>query len=147
MKKFLLLVGIVSLFGTAIGQGAMKVSPIEFTSNSSKFNGKMISISPVQIVLDGKTHDPRVVGPMTPNVLSSGPGPAGVGTQVLRCNAPRSFKSIEIDFPSDPNYNACFFISEAMFNSLPKGQPSVNAEIVFKGDSRVGYTITMFKLK
>lgn len=147
MKKFLLLVGIVSLFGTAIGQGAMKVTPAEFTSNSSKFNGKMVSIAPVQIVLEQKGHDPRVVGPVTPGVIVSGPGPVGIGTAVIRCNAPRSFKAVEIDFPNDPNYNACFFISEAMFNTLPKGQPSVNAEIVFKGDSRVGYTITMFKLK
>ena len=150
MKKILLLVGIVSLFGTAIGQGAMKVNPVEFTSNPLKFNGKMITVSSVQVNMESKQVGPNPIGSPSGSVIAGPgvtPGPIGVGNQITRCNAPRSFRVLDVEFIDDPTFERCFFISESMYSSLPKGQPSLNMELTFKGDSKLGYTVTMYKLK
>ena len=50
------------------------------------------------------------------------------------------------DFPTDPTFQACFFISKAMFNTLPKGQDKIQSSLTFKGDYRIGYTVTLYKL-
>jgi hypothetical protein len=33
-----------------------------------------------------------------------------------------------------------------MFNTLPKGQDKIQSTLTFKGDHRIGYTISLYKL-
>ena len=153
MKKFILSIASIFALTTVFAQGAMTVNPADFTSNPARFNGKTISVSTLKINMASTSASPAlssVSGPVAPMsvgpVAPVAPGPVGAGAPVIKCNAPRSFVAVDVDFPNDPNYNACFFMSEAMYKSLPKGQPSVNAMITFKGDNRMGYTITMYKL-
>ena len=146
MKNLLVfLVGIVSLFGTAMGQ-RLTVNDVEFTSNPSKFNNKIVTINSVKLNLSSNT--PVSIGvPTTRATVSTGAGvPSSISTNV-RCNAPRGFRSLQVNSLDNQPFNVCFFISESMYTALPKGQPTVNAQITFRGDSSFGYVINMYKLK
>ena len=148
MKKILiLLVGIVSLFGTAMGQG-LAVSDVEFTSNPLKFNNKTVTINLVKLNLETTTPgSPVIVAPGGSPVVGPAVAPKPISGPVTRCNAPRGFRAIDIDFLNDPSFNACFFMSEAMYVALPKGQPSLNMQITFRGDNNFGYVVNLYKLK
>jgi hypothetical protein len=131
MKKITLFVlSIVALASAAMAQGAMTVNPVDFTSNPAKFNGKTISISDLKLDLVGVVGTTGAVSP----------------TGAIRCNPARGFKSIEVDFSNDPNFSKCFFMSENEYNKLPKGHV-LTAQLTFKGTTKLGYTITMFKLQ
>ena len=154
MKKFTLFVlSIVGLASAAMAQGAMTVNAVDFTSNPARFNGKTIAISGLKLDLSTAAAPTGAVSPAGGGSaipgLAAAPGPAtpgAPGAGVIRCNPPRGFKSLEVDFTNDPSFNKCFFISEAQYNALPKGH-ALNAQLTFKGDDRLGYTITMFKLQ
>jgi hypothetical protein len=75
------------------------------------------------------------------------PGPAG--GSVVRCNPPRGFSEVKIDFHSAPSFKACFFMANPMLTQLEResSAPVVEAEITFRGDSRVGYNVTFYRLK
>ena len=151
MKKITLFVlSIVALASAAMAQGAMTVNPVDFTSNPARFNGRTIAISGVKLDLTAAAAPTGAVsaaggGSAIPG-LASAPGPAGAGAGVIRCNPPRGFKSIEVDFTNAPSFSKCFFIAEAKYNALPKGH-ALTAQLTFKGSDRLGYTITMFKLQ
>jgi anionic cell wall polymer biosynthesis LytR-Cps2A-Psr (LCP) family protein len=148
MKKILvLLVGIVSLFGTAIGQ-SLTVSDVEFTSNPSKFNNQIVTINSVKLNLS--SNAPVSISVPTEGAkVSTGAGtPSSKSTgKTVRCNAPRGFRSLQVDLLNNQPFNVCFFISDAMYTALPKGQPTVNAQITFRGDNNFGYVINLYKLK
>ena len=145
--KNLCFIAVMALMGSLSAQG-LAVDPVQFTSNPSSFNGKMVSVSGVLI-------NPNNPTPPAPGVMPAAPGAsisAGAGTSVapsatvVRCNAPRGFVALDVDFPTDPTFQACFFISQAMFNGLPKGQDKIQSTLTFKGDHRIGYTVTLYKL-
>ncbi len=152
MKKITLFVlSIVGLASAAMAQGAMTVNAVDFTSNPARFNGKTIAISGLKLNTTSNAPagavSPAGGGAPIPG-LAAAPGPMGAGAPpVTRCNPPRGFKSLDVDFTNDPNFAKCFFISEAQYNALPKGQAQLTAQLTFKGDDRMGYTITMFKLQ
>ena len=136
-----------------MAQGAMTVNPVDFTSNPARFNGKTIAISGLKLDLSAAAAPTGAVSPAGGGAaipgLAAAPGPAtpgAPGAGVIRCNPPRGFRSLEVDFTNDPNFAKCFFISEAQYNALPKGH-ALTAQLTFKGDDRLGYTITMFKLQ
>ena len=145
MKKITLFVlSIVALAGAATAQAP--VSGSEFTTHAARYNGMTVSVSGVK--LNPKTIVPG--GVVTPGGAVAAPGAgtsAAAAPGVIRCNPPRGFKALDVDFTNDPNFNKCFFISEAQYNALPKGQDGLNATITFKGDEKLGYTITLFKLQ
>ena len=150
MKKITLFVlSIVALASAAMAQGAMTINAVDFTSNPARFNGRTIAISGVKLDLTAAAPTGAVSaaggGSAIPG-LASAPGPAGAGAGVIRCNPPRGFKSIEVDFTNAPSFSKCFFIAEAQYNALPKGH-ALTAQLTFKGSDRLGYTITMFKLQ
>ncbi len=149
MKKITLFVlSIVALASAAMAQGAMTVNPVDFTSNPARFNGKTISITGLKLNLAAAAPAGAVSPGGAPGLAggAGAPGAAGAGAPVIRCNPPRGFKSLDVDFTNDPNFAKCFFISEAQYNALPKGH-ALTAQLTFKGDDRLGYTITMFKLQ
>ena len=151
MKKITLFVlSIVALASAAMAQGAMTINAVDFTSNPARFNGRTIAISGVKLDLTAAAAPTGAVSPAGGGAaipgLASAPGPAGAGAGVIRCNPPRGFKSIEVDFTNAPSFSKCFFIAEAQYNALPKGH-ALTAQLTFKGSDRLGYTITMFKLQ
>jgi hypothetical protein len=147
LMKNLFFIAVMTLMGSLSAQ-SLPVDPVRFTSNPAAFNGKMVSISRILI-------NPNNPTPAAPGVISVAPGasvstgsgiPVAPGAPVVRCNAPRGFVPLDVDFPTDPTFQACFFISQAMFNTLPKGQDKIQSSLTFKGDYRIGYTVTLYKL-
>jgi len=145
--KNMFFIAVMALMGSLSAQ-SLVVDQIQFTSNPVAFNGKMVSVSGILI-------NPNNPTPAAPGVIKVAPGAsvsagsgisAAPGTSASRCNAPRGFVNLDVDFPADPTFQACFFISQAMFNTLPKGQDKIQSSLVFKGDHRIGYTITLYKL-
>jgi hypothetical protein len=138
MKKLTLLVfSIVALISSACAQVTV-VGPT-FTNNPEKFNGKTIS---VEVNIRPKTTVPTIsVG--GPSTVSTGTGTSA--NTVAKCNAPRGFKALDVDFVNDPSFAKCFFISNAMFATLPIAQDAIKSTITFKGDAKVGYTISLVK--
>ena len=135
----------MTLMGSLSAQ-SLEIDPIQFTSKPAAFNGKMVSVSRILI-------NPNKPTPPASGVISVAPGASvskgagtSTGTSATRCNAPRGFVALDVDFPTDPTFQACFFISQAMFNSLPKGQDKIQSTLTFKGDHRIGYTIILYKL-
>ena len=145
--KNLFFIAVMTLMGSLSAQ-SLPVDQVQFTSNPAVFNGKMVSISGILINPSNPTPAaPGAISVAPGSSLSSGSGtPAAPVAPVIRCNAPRGFVALDVDFPKDPTFQACFFVSRAMFNSLPKGQDKIQSTITFKGDHRIGYTITLYKL-
>lgn len=143
--KNLFFIAVMTLMGSLSAQ-SLEIDPVQFTSKPAAFNGKMVTVSGILI-------NPSNPTPPAPGVISVAPGSsvsAGAGTSsgtsATRCNAPRGFVTLDVDFPADPTFQACFFISQAMFSSLPKGQDKIQSSLTFKGDHRIGYTISLYKL-
>lgn len=144
MKKItLLILSTLALASTALGQTA--VSAAEFTSNPDKFNG-------VTILIDGVLLHPNLptsnLPGGSPAVISKSTGLTPSGNNVVaKCNTPHGYRAIDVDFPSNPAFAKCFYMSEAQYNSLPHTRDVIKAQIIFKGDQKFGYVITLFKLK
>ena len=145
--KNLFFIAVMTLMGSLSAQ-SLPVDPVQFTSNPASFNGKMVSVSGILI-------NPTKPTPAASGVISVASGSSvskGAGTSAAprtpttRCNAPRGFVPLDVDFPTDPTFQACFFISQSMFNALPKGQDKIQSSLTFKGDHRIGYTISLYKL-
>ena len=146
MKKITLFVlSIVALAGAASAQTV--ITDAQFTENTTKYNGLTVSIS--NLTLNPQTAVPSGSGVTSGGAVAApGAGKAAAAAPgVIRCNAPRNYRAIDVDFKNDPSFNKCFFISKTLYSSLPKGQNGLNATVTFKGDSKVGYTITLFKLQ
>jgi hypothetical protein len=144
MKKITLLVlSIIALASAASAQTS--VNAAEFTSNPDKFKG-------VTILIDGVDLHPNTSVPSVsvggPAVVSMGAGSAPSGNNVVaKCNTPHGYKAIDVDFPGTPTFAKCFYMSEAQYNSLPHTKDVIKAQIIFKGDQKFGYIITLFRLK
>ncbi len=148
MKKITVFtLSVFAFMGSIFAQNLQNPTAVEFTSNPAKYNGLTISISGVK--LNPKSSVSSVNVAQANGTISVGAGtPSSTvkNTGTVRCATPRGFYAIDVDFPNNPSFEKCFFISGAQFNSLPKSQDGVNASIMFKGDDKVGYTITLFKL-
>jgi hypothetical protein len=145
MKKITLLAfSIFAFIATTFAQNIQNPTAVEFTTNPAKYNGATISISGVKLNPKSSVSTVSVAAPS--GAITAGAGTPGMGNNAMRCTAPRGFYAIDIDFPNNPSFQKCFFISGAQFNSLPKTQDGLNASIMFKGDDKNGYTITLFKL-
>lgn len=148
MKKITLFtLSVFAFIGSICAQNPQNPTAVEFTSSPAKYNGLTISISGVK--LNPKSSVTAVAVAPSNGVITTGAGVAGSkgnNSGSLHCTAPRGFYAIDVDFPNNPSFKKCFFISGAQFNSLPKTQDGVNASIMFKGDDKIGYTITLFKL-
>lgn len=147
MKKITLFtLSVFAFMGSIFAQNLQNPTAVEFTSNPAKYNGLTISISGVK--LNPKSSVSSVNVNSANGTISAGAGtPSSANnTGTIRCATPRGFYAIDVDFPNNPSFQKCFLISGAQFNSLPKTQDGVNASIMFKGDDKVGYTITLFKL-
>jgi len=144
MKKItLFLISILVL--TSMASAQTFVNGTEFTSNPDKFKGMTISIDGVNLHPNTTVPSIAVGGP---TVISIGAGSAPSGNNlVAKCNTPRGYKAIDVDFPSNPTFSKCFYMLESQYNNLPHAQDVIKAQIIFKGEEKFGYIITLFKLK
>lgn len=151
MMKKLLLLALISVAGSAAAQ--MAIPGASFADNPGRFNGRKVTVKDVKLNFSGEMAAPNTA--VAPANLSGSiqmpsvaPGPNGNGTVVNRCNPPRGFKKVNVDFNAAPNYKGCFFMPSAMYDQLKReaGGQSVSAKITFRGDVRIGYSVTFYQL-
>jgi hypothetical protein len=151
MKKVTTLFAVAFAFiGASMAQ--MVIPGESFAKNPSSFNGRKVSIKNIQ--LDFSNKMPASTGAVAPvgggamGAGSVGPGPGGQGAQVVRCNPPRGFSQLDVNFLAAPDFEGCFYMGDAMYNELKRqaGGQSIDAQITFQGDSRIGYNVTFYKI-
>jgi len=151
MRKLLLLaVMTIGMIASSVAQ--MAIPGAIFTSNQARFNGRKVTIKNVQVVPSSSTfNNQTAVAPIGPSTSAvTGPGNVGpIGQVTLNCRAPRGFSNVDILFLEEPDFKGCFFVADVMYKELMRqiGNESTDAQITFRGDSRIGYHITMFKLQ
>lgn len=152
MKKFLLIALItLSFIGNSIAQ--MAIPGAVFVSKPSSFNGRQVTIKNIQLDFSNQKVN-GFVGPVTPagspSTIGVGPGPVGSPTAptTTPCNPPRGFTKLDVVFLESPETKYCFFMKDAMYTELGRqsGHQQIDAQITFRGDSRMGYNVTFYKL-
>jgi len=149
MRKLLLL-SVMTIGMIASGTAQMAIPGAIFTSNQARFNGRKVTIKNVQVLPETTTNSNVAVAPINPNPVSINPGNIGpIGQVSLNCRAPRGFSTVNILFLEEPDFQGCFFVEGVMYKELMRslGGQATDAQITFRGDSRIGYHITMFKLQ
>ncbi len=136
-----------------MSKAQMVIAGEQFSKNPAQYNGRQITIKNIQLDFSNNAAAPAgAVAPAphggAPSNAPQAPGPNGQGAQTIKCNPPKGFVSIDVDFIADPEYKGCFFISQAQYNQLKTqaGGQRLDAQITFKGDNRMGYNITLFKI-
>lgn len=147
MKKLILILLTIGIIGASYSQ--MAIPGEIFASNPARFNGRKVTIKNIEIVkADPHTGGPSIGGPA--GSFQGAPGAAGTpGAPATHpCRPPRGFAQVEIHFVGAPEYKGCFFSAENMKAQLDRelGDTNTPAEISFRGDSRVGYHITLYRL-
>jgi hypothetical protein len=139
MKKITLFV--LSIVALASAASAQMVTPeTQFTSNPENFKGKVVIINGVNLRPKQAVTEISVGAPSTVTV-----GKGSTANVVASCKKIKGFKSIDVDFKSSPTFATCFYMNDAMYNSLPINQDVVKGQITFKGDKSLGYIISLFK--
>jgi len=152
MRKFLLIAIVtIGMIGSIVAQ--MAIPGVSFTDNPSRFNGRKVTLKDVKVNFTntlGVNSMAVAPAPLTGAIQmpTVAPGPTGTGSVVVRCNPPRGFSQVTVDFNAAPDYKGCFFMADAMYNQLKRevGAQSVDAQITFRGDSRTGYNVSFYKL-
>lgn len=148
MKKLLTLAVLaVAVVGSAVAQ--MAIPGEIFANNPSRFNGRRVTLKNIEIVkADPHTGGPAIGGPA--GSFQSAPGAVGTPSAptVQPCRPPRGFSEVSIFFTGEPAYKACFFMADNMKQQLDRelGDTKTPAMINFRGDSRMGYHITFYRL-
>ena len=152
MKKLLsLAVLAVAVVGSAVAQ--MAIPGEIFAQNPSRFNGRRVTLKNIEIVKTNAHNGSVAVGPVIGSsaaVLQNAPGAVGTPSApaVAPCRPPRGFSEVSIFFKGEPTYKACFFMADNMKTQLDRELADTNtpAMINFRGDSRMGYVITFYRL-
>ena len=149
MKKFLLMALVtIGMIGSSFSQ--MAIPGEVFASNPARFNGRRVTVKNIEIVKeDAHGAGPSIGGPAG-SFSHGAPGPVGSPTAppTQPCRAPRGFSEVSIFFKGAPEYKGCFFMADNMKTQLDRecGHQSTPAMIEFRGDSRMGYHITAYRL-
>ncbi len=137
MKKSILSLALAFLaFGSSYAQKKnQEVIPgIALASNPTQFNNKTVTVKNVTISFDED---------------QSAPGANGAKSKAQKCNAPLSFKMLNLTFTEKPSFTPCFYVSDAYYNKLKEsaqGQSSIAAQVTLRGSVQTGYTVYFCKL-
>ena len=148
MKKLVTLVVVaIAVVGSAIAQ--MAIPGEVFAGNPARFNGRKVTIKNIEIVKSSAAlAGPVISGPV--NTVNVAPGPVGTPSAPAThpCRPPRGFSQVEVFFKGIPEYKGCFFMADNMHNQLMRecAHENTPAMIDFRGDSRMGYHITAYRL-
>ncbi len=141
MKKItLFLFSVVAL--VSVSKAQTPVNALDFSNNPNKYKGMSISISGLEL-------STTIQAPTSAKVASGVTVSAGKGKSAaaaVRCNAPKGYKLVDVNFPNDPTFKRCFFMKSNLYSTLPVNQSAIKATITFKTESKFGYTISTFKL-
>ncbi len=136
-----------------MSKAQMVMAGEQFSKNPAQFNGRQITIKNIQLDFSNNMAGPSgAVAPAphagAPSNAPQAPGPNGQGAAVIKCNPPKGYVAVDVDFLADPEYKGCFFLSQAQYDQLKRqaGGQKLDAQITFKGDSRMGYQISLFKI-
>jgi hypothetical protein len=136
MKKITLFV--LSIVALASAASAQSVSQADFIAkqDTKGMNAVIdgVILRPKTVITEIKVGDPATV------TMGSG----STANVVAKCKTPRGFKQVDVDFPANPSFAACFYMSEAMLKTVPL-QENFKAQITFKGDKNLGFQISLFK--
>jgi len=139
MKK--ITVFVLSIVALASAASAQIVTPQnEFTNNCDAFKGKTVTINAVNL------RPKQVVTAISvgaPAFVTVGKG--STANVVASCKVIKGYKSIDVDFTSDLKFAACFYISDAMYKTLPIAQETIKSNITFKGEKATGFIISLMK--
>ena len=139
MKKITLFV--LSIVALASAASAQMVTPeTQFTSNPENFKGRVVIIDGVNLRPKQAVTEISVGAPSTVTI-----GKGSTANVVASCKKIKGFKSIDVDFTSNPTFAKCFYLTDAMYTTLPPARDVVKAQITFKGDSSIGYIISLYK--
>jgi hypothetical protein len=143
MKKITLFLFSVVAFASA-SKAQAPVNANDFTANPDNYKGMTISISGVEINTAAKTQV-AAAAVASGSTVSKGAG-VSAATSTIRCNVPKGYKVANVNFPNDPNFKACFIMKSSLYATLPLNQSAINAKITFKGETKLGFIITLVKL-
>ena len=147
MKKFLLSLLAIGMMGSSVAQ--MAIPEGIFADDPTIFNGRKVTVKNVQIDFNDLAVSNGVIAPNPVN-LNVAPGPIGTPTspKVAPCRAPRGFTKVKVFFLEKPEYDACFFMVNSMYEQLKRetGGVTTDARITFRGEPRIGYHITFYRL-
>jgi hypothetical protein len=147
MKKLLfMLLLTIGMIGSNFAQ--MAIPGEVFASNPARFNGRRVTVKNIEIVSNAHgQHGPAIGGPAG-NFQMGAPGPVGSPTAPATHPCCRGFSEVSIFFKGVPEYNGCFFMADNMKLQMDRecGHENTPAMIDFRGDSRMGYHITAYRL-
>lgn len=138
----------IGFIGSSRGQ--MAIAGGIFAENPTRFNGRMITVKNIRLNLNAQNSISGAVPPVNQpggNVNNGSIG--GASSTMQRCNPPRGFKILDVEFIEKPEFESCFFIAESMYNQIKKetlGQGKVDVQLTFRGDNRTGYNVMSYRL-
>ena len=148
MKKLVTLVVLaVAVVGSAVAQ--MAIPGEIFASNPARFNGRKVTLKNIELVKADLNHvGPAIGGPA--GALHGAPGAVGTPSapSTHPCRPPRGFTEVGVFFKGAPEYKACFFMASNMKEQMDReiGHENTPAQITLRGDSRMGYMISFYRL-
>lgn len=146
-KTILAVVLTIGTIGSTLAQLAI---PGEvFADNPHRFNGRRVTIKNIQLNSE-VTSGQLSVGQSSPALLNVSAGVVGTPSAptIQPCRPPRGFSQIDVVFKGKPEFKACFFMQDAMKIQLDRemGGHITDAMISFRGDHRMGYHVSLYKL-
>ena len=148
MKKLVTLVVLaIAVVGSAVAQ--MAIPGEIFASNPARFNGRKVTLKNIELVKADLNHGgPAIGGPA--GALHGAPGAVGTPSapSTHPCRPPRGFTEVGVFFKGAPEYKACFFMASNMKEQMDReiGHENTPAQINLRGDSRMGYMISFYRL-
>ncbi len=143
MKKIISLVlSILALVSAASAQ--VIVNQKDFTKNCEKYDDQVITIkgvnlrrkTPFEYIADAKRSQ------FAYYCDSVGPQRTGPKNNTFpNCKIYKGQKLVKVDFSSNSKWNSCFYITDALYSSLPEKSTFVKSTITFKGN-KYGWFIT-----
>ena len=158
-KKIFILLSVMALASASKAQNT--VNATSFTTNPDQYRGMTISISGVELNTEDVRGDSFTVtrGVNTSrsrvkslaaipggSTVSTGKGVSVPAAVKALCDVPKDYKIVDVNFPTDPTFKKCFIMKSSLYSTLPINQSAIKATINFKGESKIGYTITLIKL-
>ena len=148
MKKLVTLAVVaIAVVGSAVAQ--MAIPGEIFAGNPARFNGRKVTLKNIELVkADLDQGGPAIGGPA--GAVHGAPGAVGTPNApvVAPCRPPRGFTKVEVFFKGAPEYKACFFMASNMKEQMDReiGHENTPAQITLRGDARMGYMISFYRL-
>jgi len=148
MKKLVTLAVVaIAVVGSAVAQ--MAIPGEIFAGNPTRFNGRKVTLKNIELVKADLNHGgPAIGGPA--GAVHGAPGAVGTPSAPAThpCRPPRGFTEVGVFFKGAPEYKACFFMASNMKEQMDReiGHENTPAQITLRGDSRMGYMISFYRL-